>query len=432
MKKLSILALATAFTASAMAATAADGEQVLQKAMLKNGSVLYGYVQQNDGRGNLVFHTDSAVIYLDNVEVDVVDRTVSYATLTPLWQKWAKANNALTGPSSSQYMVMNDLTVRATHDSLSTFMRFMKTKSFVPNVKLLERGVRHKYVELSASSYRVSWNDVESITSERRPKTALSGIDRIYQTKNGQSYEGQYAGESSTTTSLFLPSGVKQTLKKSEVVKYIFKPVNTNQTIFEQSRLLDVVSTVKNGSNTGVIIEQNYASNKDADNYILLQQESGTIQSIRISDIIEISKKQNPKYAPEYDVVVPADSMYINRNMSKVTTITSKKGVNTLQEFQPVSLRHGSNNLTYVTVEYKATMGANVEAYRLVALTAQKKSKGTFYSFTDGDLANSTYRPISIKTTVNETTKAVYQINGTGSFILYNAKNKMCYPFVVK
>jgi hypothetical protein len=329
-------------------------------------------------------------------------------------------------------MVMNDLTVRATHDSLSTFMRFMKTKSFVPNVKLLERGVRHKYVELSPSSYRVSWNDVESITSERRPKTALSGIDRIYQTKNGQSYEGQYAGESSTTTSLFLPSGVKQALKKSEVVKYIFKPVNTNQTIFEQSRLLDVVSTVKNGSNTGVIIEQNYASNKDADNYILLQQESGTIQSIRISDIIEISKKQNPRYAPEYDVVVPADSMYINRIMSKVTTITSKKGVNTLQEFQPVSLRHGSNNLTYVTVEYKATMGANVEAYRLVALTAQKKSKGTFYSFTDGDLANSTYRPISIKTTVNETTKAVYQINGTGSFILYNAKNKMCYPFVVK
>lgn len=42
---------------------AANSEQVYQQATLKNGTVLYGFIQQNDGLGTLTFHSDSAIVY---------------------------------------------------------------------------------------------------------------------------------------------------------------------------------------------------------------------------------------------------------------------------------------------------------------------------------------------------------------------------------
>lgn len=431
-KRISLFALAFAFVANAVAATTAEKEQAIQTATLKNGSVLYGYIKQNDGRGNIVFHTDSAIVYLENVQADVVDRSVSYGQLTPLWQEWATNNGAVSGMSTTESFTLSDISIRDVTVKNDNFLDYMKQKAFVPNVRLLERGVRYKYVEMSSNSYRLKWSDVVSISAERRSKTALSGIDRIYQTKSGQTYEGQYAGESGTTMSLYLASGVMQTLKRDDVVKYSYRAVNQEQSIFEQSPLLDVVRTYKSGSNTGIIIEQNYTSNKDEENYILLQQETGTIQSIRLSDISEISKERNPKYAPEYDIILPKDSVYINRMPTTKTAISSKKGENVLEKLVPVVLKKGANNLTVVAVEYRASYGANVEAYQLVPLTQQGKGKKLKISFTDSDLVNTVYRPVSIKTSANETTKAVYQVNGAGGFLLYNPKTKVGYPFVVQ
>ena len=163
-----------------------------------------------------------------------------------------------------------------------------------------------------------------------------------------------------------------------------------------------------------------------------MQQETGTIQSIRLSDISEISKERNPKYAPEYDIILPKDSVYINRMPTTKTAISSKKGENVLEKLVPVVLKKGANNLTVVAVEYRASYGANVEAYQLVPLTQQGKGKKLKISFTDSDLVNTVYRPVSIKTSANETTKAVYQVNGAGGFLLYNPKTKVGYPFVVQ
>lgn len=431
---ISLCALAVAFAANSMAATTADAEQVIQTATLKNGSVLYGYIQQNDGLGNITFHTDSAIVYLENVVADVVDRTVSFSQLTPAWQQWATSNDALSGTGNSQVMTLSDISIREVTVKDDSFLNFMKTKALVSNVRLLERGVKFKYIEMASNSYKLTWNDIVSITADRRSKTCLSGIDCIYQTKSGQTYEGQYAGESGTTRSLYLASGVMQTLKRNDVVKFSYRPLNPNQTIFQQSALLDVVRTYGMGTNTGVIIEQNYSSNKDEENYILLQQESGTIQSIRLSDIREISKERNTKYAPEFDIILEDNEVFIDRKSAKVTAINMKKGEYTLntEKLEPVVLKKGNNNLTVVSVEYRATYGTNIEAYQLVPLSQSGKGKKVKYFFTNTDLINSIYRPVSIKTSVNETTKAVYQVNGTGGFVLYNPKTKTCYTFVVQ
>ena len=106
--------------------------------------------------------------------------------------------------------------------------------STVVKVKVLEKGINIKYLELSPNTYTFNWSDVESIKADRRSKTALSGIDRIYQLQSGQEIRGQYAGESYNTLSLYTSSGMIETIDIDNVSKYFYKGINPNQNIFEQ------------------------------------------------------------------------------------------------------------------------------------------------------------------------------------------------------
>ena len=425
------IALSLALLAGGGTALAADGGQVYQKATLKNGSTLYGFIEKNDGLGNLVFHTDSAVILFENVEADINDRTFNRSQLSREWQNWADANRAWQGVAPNQTLTLSDVSVRKVNTKNDNFLNQRQGKT-ANNVKVLERGVKYKYVEMTPNSYSVKWEDIVEVTSEKRPSTALSGINTTLQTKNGQAVEGQYAGETRSTISVFLDNGVKHTMKKDDVVKYSYRAINADQTIFQQSPLLDIVRTHKAGSVTGIIIEQNYGTQKDSDNYILLHQPSGTIQSFRMSDIDNISKEANKQYAPEYDIILKAGEVFINGTKATQVPVTWKKGVNTLADFKSVSVKKGANDLTAVKVQYSAaTAGKNVEAYRLVPLKSNTKGKATTYTFTDEALATSVYRPVEISTSVNQTTKAVYNLNGAGSFALYDPKAKEVFCILV-
>ena len=443
MKKRNILFVLTLSLAATMQAASTDDKpQVIQKATLKNGSVLYGFIQKNDGRGNLTFQTDSAVINLEELRAEVSDRQVNENALSKEWKEWADANNAYMGTGNNRYVVLSDVRMQSSAvidsainarqgNSGGRFLQSMRDKAFVSNVKVLERGVRTRYIEQLPNSYQINWYDIVAITTDPRPKTALSGINRIYHTKDG-SYEGQYAGETRTTLSLYLPTGVMQTLNYADVKKYTYRPLNPNQNIFEQSELLDVVY-VRNGAPvSGIIIEQDYTGKDATENSVLVQQETGTFQSVKVSNIVEVAKQRNPKYKPLYDIVLADNEVCVNRNMVKQTAVDAKKGVHTLQKLDPVVLQRGANNLTQVTVEYKASYGNNVEAYQLVRLYVEGKGKKAKYFFTDSDLANTTYRPISITTSVNGTTKAAYQVTSDGGYVLYNPRTKTAYAFVVQ
>lgn len=347
------------------------------------------------------------------------------------WRDWAERNQAWQTSNGTEGLLLSDISVRRVLVENDNFLDKLKGKQFT-NVKVLERGVKYKYIELTPNAYSLKWADIVSITSERRPSTILSGIVATCQTKSGP-YEGQYAGETATTTSLYLANGVIQTLAKKDVQKYSYRALNAEQNIFEQSMLLDVVN-VKNASPvSGIIIEQNYASGKDTDNYILIQQESGIIQSVKMSDITTISKERNAKYAPKQDIILAAGEVYVNGQKVEPAKVAAKKGVNTLEKPMPVVLKRGANALTRIEVQYSAsTIGQNVEAFRVVSLKQSGKNEKAVYSFTDEALIESVYRPSEISTSVNQTTTAVYNLNGDGGFVLYDAKAKKGYCILVK
>ena len=415
MKKiLSLVAFTLAFVGSAEAV-------VVQKIYLKDGSVLSGYIQKQDANGNLTFHSDNAEICLKSKDATISnEKNYNIKDLGNAWVDWAEKNEEFEGIGDNRTLFLADVT--------------SKTKS-VTRVKIMERGEVVKYLEMTPNTYLIPWKEVVSIKGEPRSKTALSGINRIYQLKSGMEFEGQYAEENDSMLTLYLSNRVRQSFKINDVVKYTFRPINPNQDIFVQSELLDVVKS-KNGAETkGIIIEQNYTSSKDAENYFLVQQQSGAIQSIKVSEIAETRKEENPKFDPKFDILLKEGDVVINRQEVLKVDVKEKEENLVLDSIgNKVVINKDANNNTKVTVEYRNVGGTNLETYQLVRVSkhTDKKSKETIYFFSYRDLVNTTVRPVSLETSVNHTTKAEYIVGGQGIFALYDVKSKKAIPFTIK
>jgi len=280
--KTCIFLLAFVFSAEAV---------VVQKVTLKNGSVLNGYIQQQDGIDKMTFHTDNAVIWVSKDLVSVTSNQVAENLLPDAWKEWAKKNDALESTDQGSFVEMNDIKYLPGANL---------GDSVVKQVKVLEYGVYVKYLELSPNSYVISWKDIESIKADRRPKNQLSGINRIYQLRNGKKYEGQYAGESDNQLSLYQKNGIMMSFLLDDVVNQKYQPANPNQSIFEQSELIDIIKTTDDESIRGIIIEIDYSNDSDSKNYLLVNMESNIVQKIKLSDVKELSKEDNPKYNPIY------------------------------------------------------------------------------------------------------------------------------------
>ena len=394
---------------------------IVQKIYLKDGSVLSGYIQKQDDNGNLTIHSDVAEICLKSSQATISNEK-NYTVGEPdkNWVEWAEQNEAFEGTGNQRTLYLADVT--------------SKSKT-VAKVKIIERGELVRYLEMSPDIYTIPWKDVLAIKGEKRCKTALSGINRIFQLKSGMEFEGQYAEETDSLLTLYLNNGIRQSFKINDVIKYTFRPINPNQDIFAQSELLNIVKT-KNGNETkGIIIEQNYTSAKDSENYFLVQQPSGAIQSIKVSDILETRKEENPKFDPKFDVLLKEGEVLINRQEVVMTGITEKGENSVLDSLsEKVVIKKDPQNNTRVTVEYRNANGANIEAYQVVKVNKieNKKEKKTMYGVSYRDLVNSTIRPVSVETSVNHTTKAEYIVGGQGTFALYDAKNKKAIPFIIK
>ena len=406
-----------------MALTMAVAAQavVVESLVLKNGTVLHGYIQKQNG-DLCTFLSDNALVILNNKDVVGISNERAYriSELNDAWKQWAEKNDAFEGLGDNRTLTLCDVTTKDRTAGM---------------VKVLERGATIKYLEMTPTTYIVSWEkEVRMKRGERRKKTALSGINVKYQLKSGMEYQGQFAEDADSTLSVYLENGVMQTFKTGDVVKYSYYPVNPNQTIFEQSPLLDVVRT-KHGENVGVIIEENYASNKDEENYLLLQQQTGAIQSIKISELVETRKQVNPAYDPKFDILLKDGDVVIDRQEVAKVKIKEKNDELVLDSVPSklMVVKAAADNATHITVEYRNDRQANgTTAFQLVRMQTRKVKKENECFFTYKDLVNALYRPQRVETSVNHTTKMEYVVGGKGLFVLYDAEHKRGVPFRVK
>lgn len=392
---------------------------VVQKVYLKEGSVLNGYIQRQEGDGKLTIHTDYATICINNGKATVAgEQAYGENALSQAWKDWAEKNDEFQGEKGNRSLWLGNVLVNGV---LKASM-----------VKILESGATVKYLEMSPNTYKVDWKNVKSIKGEKRNKTALSGINRIYQLRNGEQCEGQYAEETDSTLSLYLANGSVRSFNIDDVIKYVFKPINPNQSLFEQSPLIDIVKT-NHAEYRGVIIEQNYSSKKDNENYVLISLESGAIQSVKVSDIVETMKEENKLYSPKFDIVLNPDEVVVNRLPVEYVKVAEVAGVLAIDSLShKVVIQKDNLKPTQIIVESNLSNGKNIDMWQLVKVTKLASKKKTTYQFTYKDLVNSEIHAKKIEKSVNNTTRMEYQVDLAGVYALYDAQGKRAIPIIVK
>ncbi len=415
---------------------------VVQKVYLKNGSVLNGYIQKQDKSDNITFRSESAIICINGKNATTTERIYKVNDLDKKWIEWAEKNDAFNGVGDSRTLTLNEVifnhsnnydyndSIAVIDDDRSVFENEFKiSHPSVMKVRVLEKGLNIKYLELTPNTYNFSWDDVESVKADRREKTALSGIDRIYQLNNGQEVRGQYAGESYNTLSLYTNNGMVETFDIDNVTKYFYKPLNPNQDIMEQSELVDVVRTKNNGTFRGIIVERNFASGS---NYLVIQQQTGASQMLKFADITEYSKEENNDYKPKYDVLLKNGEVVINRIATDSVGVSPKGTTLILDSINHNVVVPKGSGTTKIIVEYHNPNHLSSDHLILVKVDKAVVKKKTIYSFSANIFDMTKYSARSVETSVNNTTRIEYEVDKQGVFALYDQKTKKAMPFIVK
>lgn len=415
---------------------------VVQKVYLKNGSVLNGYIQKQDKNDNITFRSESAIICVSGKNATTTDRVYKINDLDKKWIEWAEKNDAFNGVGDSRTLTLNEVifnhsngyddndSIAVIDDDMGVFENEFKiSHPSVMKVRVLEKGLNIKYLELTPNTYNFSWEDIESVKADKRDKTALSGIDRIYQLKNGQEVRGQYAGESYNTLSLYTKSGMVETFDIDNVTKYFYKPLNANQDIMEQSELVDVVRTKNSGTFRGIIVERNFV---EGSNYLIIQQQTGASQMLKFADILEYTKEENSEFKPKFDILLKEGEVVINRVATDSVGVVKKGSTLILDSINHKVVVPKESGTTKIVVEYYNPKHQSSDHLILVKVDKSIVKKKNVYSFSADIFDMKKFSAQGSETSVNNTTRVEYVVEGQGVFALYDQNNKKAMPFIVK
>lgn len=403
MRLKTILTLVIAVASTTVMAT----NEPFEKLVLKNGSELEGFTSIQRPGEELVFSSSKALICLTKADVISVDcHDVPLNQLSERWKTWADKNDAYNGSGNSRTLSLCDI----------------RTKDrVVSNVRLVSDGAIVQYLELSPDTYTLKWDSVRLVTRPKREKTLMSGLNYIVQYSGGVDIQGQCVEQvPGKTLSILNSKNIKEAINVSQINKQRIVPVNPGQSLFEQSPLTDEL-VLKNGSVVkGIITETSYGQN-DADNHIVVTNESNMPQMVMIKDIVEYRKMENSKYKPLYDIMLQPGVILINRNRVYQTQVKEKIiGTNRILALQSDTCRFVLKADTLragITVE--ANLDFPLSEITFLPVTKYVSKKTTALGFTFEDLVKKTVAPSVSQVSINKTTKLVYLISKPGLYALY-------------
>lgn len=401
MKVIKALLFGFALNAGLATASAQDNLTVV----LKDGTGLTGFISRQRPGENFTFSTSQAVVLLPNKDVkSIVDNEVKFNALSPEWQKWAEDNDAFDGVGNNRTLLLSDI---------------ITNKGAINRVRVLEKGAKVRYLELSPNTYSLSWDTIEVVRAEKRPKLLLSGINRRYKLASGMEYEGQYVEEvPGETMSLLRDNGVIEVFNTEEVMKDNRFKINPNQTLLEQSDLIDIVQMKNGSSHRGVIFERNYSESDEITNdYLLIQLDNGTTMSLNLADIVEYRKEKNPSYKPVTDIELADGEASINRNIGTLISTKEISGIVTV-DIDSLKISIPSSVPQSITAEFNMD-NAKAQQLKLIRIRKyqDKKGKKTYHGFTFEDMVKNAVFPKSVETSINGISKLEYTLPNGGSGI---------------
>ena len=397
--------------------------QSVQTLVLNNGSEMEGYIAAQRPGVDFTFNSDRATMYLVPEEVKTItDRDVLITELDDAWKTWAEDNDAYIGIGDNRIFRLSDIEKR--------------DGSIIKGVRVLERGSRIKYVEITKSSYSLKWDNITLVKNAKRSRTQLSGIDRVYKLNDNREFIGQYVEEiPGKTVCLYNDNGFVEVITLDKVVKDSRIAINNNQTIFEQSEYLDVVIKKDGSTYKGIIIERNYLKNNSS-SYLLIQMNNNSINSILMNDVVEYRREPNESFKPIYDVLLRENEYVMNRTQIKASTPEIIEEMIIIDDTNcEITMGHKA---PYVEVTLESYF-TNINDYLNIKLVKVKKYRDTsnkrndiFNGFTFSDITRYGINHNDYVVSKNNTTKMTFQINEPGLYAFYNVATKQVYLFKIE
>lgn len=410
---------------------------VTQKIYLKNGSVLSGFIAHQYTDGNIEVSTDEAIICISASDITVKDMTRKESQLNKAWRKWANDNDALMGYGSDKTLTLSNITagtgvgdsIATEPDELDFEGRITEEGKTFTDVRIIERGMKVRFLQLAPDTYSLNWSDIDRIEGLRRAKNSLAGITRTYTLKSGRTITGEYAGETLETLSVFKSDGTVETMPFGEIKSLKLSPVNPNQDIFEQSQLIDVVTLKNNRVKRGIIVEQYNGS--AASGYIVIRMITGTEEKIPTSNIESLGKEANQEYKPLFDILLKPGEVMVNRQKCQFVSVTEKGDALILAEIPADTIKVKPNG-TVATFDIEYNGDAKNETFQLVKLTKKETKKADIYSFTYKDLARNTLSPSKEETSMNGTRKVTYRVPAKAAYAIYYSSSNHVIPIIAE
>ena len=397
--------------------------QSVQTLVLNNGSEMEGYIAAQRPGVDFTFNSDRATIYLVPEEVKTItDRDILITELDDAWKTWAEDNDAYIGIGDNRIFRLSDIE--------------KSDGSIIKGVRVLERGSRIKYVEITKSSYTLKWSNITLVKNAKRSRTQLSGIDRVYKLNDNREFIGQYVEEiPGKTVCLYNDNGFVEVITLDKVVKDSRVAINNNQTIFEQSEYLDVVIKKDGSTYKGIIIERNYLKNSSS-SYLLIQMNNNSINSILMNDIVEYRREPNESFKPIYDVLLRENEYVLNRNQIKASTPVIIEEMIIIDDTNcKITIGHKA---PYVEVTLESYF-TNINDYLNIKLVKVKKYRDTsnkrndiFNGFSFSDITRYGINHNDYVVSKNNTTKMTFQIHEPGLYAFYNVATKQVYLFKIE
>lgn len=400
----------------------------IERLILKNGSVLEGYISKQRPGKDFVFTSQRADIYLPAKGVRTIDHMVDLKHVSPEWKQWAKENEVIRNSGNQNSIILSDIIPLANKEKKQEADEMQD----ISNVRILEKGVTIKYLDLSPRTYLLNWDTVQVIKRDKRSKTDLSGLNDVIRLKAFQEeLEGQIIEQvPGELIRLLKVDGMVEVIEQKQIAKQKKKMVNPNQSLFEQSQLLDIIQTKDGSSIEGIIIEQDFGVGNE-ESYLLLETSSGKIERIKHKNVVETRKEKNPAYKMVSDVILRNDALMINRKLTTDALLEEIDDVITiLPESNPVVLK-----LDSIEQRLIIELPFNDKYEDPILLKIEQKTinkKDSQNGFTYKDIVTNSISYTSKETSVNNTIKLVYHLNQTGYYVVYLAKNKRTILCLVK
>lgn len=393
--------------------------QVVQTLTLKNGSRLHGYMKSQKPGNNCVFYAETAEVVMDGQKAkSVVGKKVGYNSLSAEWKAYADENGLL------------DKKKELTLSSIDT-------GAMIENVLVLEQGRFVKYIELK-HDYTLRWNKIGTMEYLQRDEMLLSGINHMFKVKTGdmaRTVTGQCIKKiPGALTFLLREDGVIESIETKDILKDNLVPNNPNQTIFEQSVLLDEVRMKDGEIHQGIIMENNYEENP---NCLLLVKKVGEVETpvmLKMSDVMEYRNLPNPDYVEVRDILLNPGQILVNGNEAELVKLTEQSnGYVVAPAAKRVTLKHEGHNFEVcIQANFKDEKEAKDNYFIKTRTYENDKKRAGWYYFKYKDLIESSIQPNESGTSMNNTTKATYTVNSKGVYVFYNSNTKKAVVIVLE